>query len=138
MKGKLPLIARVILGLLFLVFGIAGLFNLMPPPKNMPQDLQTFMGGLAAAKYFFPLLKITEIVCGALLIIGAFVPLALVVLAPIILNIFFVHVVLDTSGLPIALVLVFLEIYLAFFSEPYSSIVKQIFRCPLKESLMKK
>lgn len=138
MKTKLPTIARLILGFLFVFFGIAGLFNLLPPPENMPKDLQTFMGGLVAAKYFFPLLKITEITCGALLMIGVFVPLALVVLAPIILNILLVHIVLDPSGLPIAIVLVVLEIYLAFFSKPYSDIVKQIFRCPLKEELDKK
>lgn len=134
MKKKLPLIARILLGLIFFVFGIAGMFNLIPPPANIPQDMVTFMNGMMATKYFFPLLKGTEIACGALLLIGAFVPLALIVLAPIVLNIFLVHAFLDPSGLPMALFIGALEIYLSFFSKPYSDIVKQIFRCPMKES----
>jgi uncharacterized membrane protein YphA (DoxX/SURF4 family) len=134
MSDKPQLIARILLGLIFFVFGIAGLFNLMPPPQNVPADMMTFMGGLMAAKYFFPLLKITEIICGALLLMGAFVPLALVVLPPIILNITMVHIFLDNSGLPIAIVLCILEVYLAFFSKTYSPIVKQIFRCPMMEA----
>lgn len=134
---KFPLIARILLGLIFFVFGIAGLFNLIPPPKEMPQDMLTFMNGMMAAKYFFPLVKITEIICGALLLIGAFVPLALIVLAPVVLNIILIHIFLDTSGLPVALFIGALEIYLAFFVKPYSDIVKQIFRCPMREAKIK-
>ena len=55
-------------------------------------------------------------------------PLALVVLAPVVLNIFFVHTFLMPQGLAIALVLGALEIYLAFFSEEYSPTIKQLFR----------
>lgn len=88
MKTKGPLIARWILGLIFFVFGLNGFFNFIPMPETMPEKMATFMGGLMASQYFFPLLKGTEVVCGALLLIGAFVPLALIVLAPIIINIF--------------------------------------------------
>lgn len=137
MKEKLPLIARVVLGLIFFVFGIAGLFNLLPPPENIPQDMITFMNGMIATKYLFPLVKVTEIVCGALLLTGYFVPFALIALAPIILNIFLLHAFIGPSGLPIALVLVVLEIYLAFFAKPYRDIVMQIFRCPKQEAKRK-
>ena len=134
MKNKLTLIARVLLGLIFFVFGIAGLFNLLPPPENIPENMMAFMTGLMATKYFFPLLKGTEAICGALLLSGAFVPLALVVLAPIVLNIFLVHAFMQPSGLPMAILVGLLEIYLAFFAKPYSDIVKQIFRCPMREA----
>lgn len=121
---KIPLIARVLLGLIFLASGISFFFY-TPPPMEGPMG--EFFNGMMATKYFFYLLKITEIVCGALLISGYFVPLALVVLAPIILNIFMVHAFLAPQGLITAVVLGALEIYLAFFS-PYSATIKQLFK----------
>jgi len=136
--SKLPLIARIILGLIFFVFGLNGFLNFIPMPQTMPENMMTFMSGLMATGYFFPLLKGTEVICGALLLMGAFVPLALVVLAPIILNIFLVHAFLAPDGLPMAILIGALEIYLAFFAKPYSDIVKQIFRCPMKECIQKK
>jgi len=57
-----------------------------------------------------------------------YVPLALVVLAPISINIFFVHAFLAPSGLPLALVIGILVIYLAFFAKPYSDVIKLLFR----------
>lgn len=86
-----PLIARLILGFIFFASGIAGLLNLAPPPPDLPENMKTFMAGMMATTYFLPFLKVTETICGALLMSGFFVPLALVILAPIVLNIFFVH-----------------------------------------------
>ncbi len=128
MKAKLPLIARVLLGVVFLLAGIAGLLNLAPPPDDLPEGLKAFNSGLMASGYFFPLLKATEMICGALLLLGIFVPLALVILAPIVINIVLVHLFLAPSGLPLALVLSLLLGYLAFFAEPYSQKVKALFR----------
>lgn len=124
---KLTLIARILLGLIFFAFGIAGLFNLLPPPENLPENMTKFMQGMMATGYFFPLLKGTEIVCGALLLVGAFVPLALIILAPIVLNIFLVHMYMEPSGLPMAILIGVLEVYLAFFAKPYRSVVRKIF-----------
>lgn len=119
------LIARVLMGLVFVGSGIA-FFLTTPPPMEGP--IADFFEGMMATGYFFYLLKGTEIVCGLLLIIGVFVPLALVVLAPVILNIFLVHAFMMPQGLPLAFVLGVLEIYLAFFSREYSPAVKQLFR----------
>lgn len=134
MKEKIDIACRIIFGLIFFVFGAAGLFQLMPPPPNLPPDMQMFMEGLAASGYFMILLKLTETICGLMLLLGVFVPLALVILAPVVLNILLVHIFLEHSGLPMALVLFALEIYLAFFVDPYKDIVKQIFRCPKMEA----
>lgn len=128
MKSKLPVIARILLGLVFFVFGLIGLLNLIPPPADLPERMQTFNNGMMAAGYFFPLLKITEIVCGLMLLANAFVPLALVVLAPIALNIFMVHAVLAPSGLPIAIIIGLLLTYLSFFTDPYRVVIKSLFR----------
>lgn len=127
MKAKLPLIARILLGFVFTAAGLAGLLNLAPPPDDLPEALKTFNAGMMASIYFFPFVKATETVCGVLLLAGLFVPLALVILAPIILNIFLVHAFMAPEGLPLAIILGLLEIYLAFFS-PYSSTIKQLFK----------
>jgi len=126
------------MGLVFFLSGLSWFLDLAKPPDNLPENLVIFMRGLEASGYFLYLLKGTEVICGLLLIIGAFVPLALVALAPVILNIFLTHLFLAPSGVPLAVIIGLLEIYLAFFAKPYSDIVKQIFRCPMKESLMKK
>jgi putative oxidoreductase len=128
MKTKFTIAARILLGLVFFASGLMGLFNMVPPPPNLPEKLQAFNSGLMASGYFFPLLKATETICGLLLISGFFVPLALVVLAPIVLNIFFVHLLLAPEGLVLAIVIGILLSYLSFFAEPYSSVIKQLFR----------
>lgn len=95
---KVSLISRYLLGFLFLLSGVVGLFNLVPPPAEMPTAMMEFMKGMMAAKYFFPLLKLTELVCGLLLLVGIAPALMLMILAPITINIIGVHAFL-TPGL---------------------------------------
>ena len=106
-------IVRTLLGLLFLFASVTYFFNLITPPP-MEGPIKMFNEGLAASGYFFGLLKGTELICGVLLLVGRFVPLALVILAPIIVNIFMVHVFLDRSGLPIAIFVVLAAAFLAY------------------------
>lgn len=122
------MIARILLGLIFFVFGLMGLFNLVPPPPDLPERLQTFNAGMMATGYMLTLVKATETVCGFLLLTGFFVPLALVVLAPVVLNIFLVHAFMAPDGLPLAVIIGILTVYLSFFAQPYSSTIKQLFR----------
>lgn len=121
----LTIIVRVLLGLIFVGSGIAFFLTTPPPMEGVIAD---FFNGLNGSRYFFPLLKGTEIICGILLLSGFFVPLALVVLAPIVLNIFLVHVFIAPEGLIIAIVVGICETYLAFFSKEYSPVIKQLFR----------
>lgn len=122
---KVTLIARLLLGSIFFASGIAFFFTTPPPIQGAMAD---FFKGLMATGYFFYLLKATEIMGGLLLLTGRWVPLALVVLAPIILNIFMVNAFMMPQGLPLAIVLGVLEIYLAFFSAQYSPMIRQLFR----------
>jgi uncharacterized membrane protein YphA (DoxX/SURF4 family) len=108
------IIVRTLMGLLFLFGAVTFLFGLITPPP-MEGAMKTFSEGLAATGYFFTLLKITELVCAILLLIGRFVPLALVVLAPIIINILMVHLFLDRTGLPVAMFLVLAISFLAYY-----------------------
>jgi uncharacterized membrane protein YphA (DoxX/SURF4 family) len=107
----LPTIARLLLGLVFFVFGIAGLFNLIPPPKEGVPDLAVAM---IKSGYLFQLIKVVEIVGGAMLLFNRFVPLGLTLLASIIVNIFAFHLFLDPKGMIIPIVIALLEIYLAW------------------------
>lgn len=125
---KVQIAARIILGFIFTAAGMAGLLNLAPPPADLPENLKLFTDGLMATKYFFPLLKVTETMCGILLLSGQFVPLALIVLAPIVINIFLTHAFLQPSGLVVAVIIGLLEAYLAFFVSPYSESIRSLFR----------
>jgi len=100
--------ARFLLGLLFLVFGLNGFFHFIPLPAHEGAAGE-FMGGLAAAGYFFPMLKLTEIVVGLALLANRFVPLALVILAPVTVNIVAFHI-LEPEGLPMAIAIVVLQL----------------------------
>lgn len=95
MASKIQLAARVILGLIYFVFGGMGLaiaLGFMKMPSSpMPQAAEAFMKGIMATGYFFPVLKITETSCGFLMLTGIAAPLALVVIAPITLQIFLFH-----------------------------------------------
>lgn len=122
-----PTVSRYLLGLIFFVFGIAGLFNLIPPPPNMPEGLVTYMTGLMAAKYFMPFLKITEIVCGLLLLIRVAPSLALVILAPITINIFLVHLFL-TPGIQEMVLPVLMVILQIVAMTQYLSTYKLLFK----------
>lgn len=125
-QGKIQIVVRVLLGALFLFGGIAFFFT--PIPELPPGDMATYMNGLVASKYFLILLKVTEILCGFFLVSGFFVPLALVILAPIAINIFFVHLMLQPpETLVTPLLIGAAMIYLSFFSPSYSSHIKKLF-----------
>ncbi len=121
----LPLLARVVLGLIFAVFGVIGLFELGPQPE-MSEEAGAFMGAIMDTGYLWPVIKVTEIVCGVLLILGLFVPLALVVLAPIALNILLFHVFLAPEGSVIGIVILVLGLYIAHqHRESYSAVLQR-------------
>ncbi len=103
--------SRVALGLVFFVFGLNGFFSLFSSPTPA-ETAHGFLVGLATAPYFFPLLKGVELVCGALLLWGKYVTLALVALAPVVVNVVAFHAFLDPTGLVIALVVAVLYAHL--------------------------
>ena len=97
------IIARVLLGLLFFVFGLNGFLHFMPNPPPTPAA-GAFFGALIATHYMFFLIFGTQVVGGALLLLGVAVPFALVILAPVVVNILFFHIFLSPDLLPMALV----------------------------------
>ena len=108
-----PTIARFLLGFVFLVFGANYFLHFIPsgPP---PERALGFFMGLVGSGYFLPLLKVTEIVAALLLLSNRFVPLALTVLAPIVVNVVAFHAFLEPAGLPLGVVVLAPELYLAW------------------------
>src|SRR5436190_16417378 len=83
--------ARSVLGLIYFVFGLNFFLHFIPTPPSAGGVADAFIGGLFQSGYFFPMMKSIEVVLGAFLLIGLFVPLSLVVLMPISLNILLFH-----------------------------------------------
>lgn len=97
--------SRILLGLIFFVFGLNGFLQFLPAPEPSPQSA-AFLGGLASVGYMFPLIKGTEVVAGALLLANRAVPLALVLLAPIAVNIAAYHVFVEPGMAMVVLIAV--------------------------------
>ncbi len=107
--------ARILLGLVFFVCGLDGFLHFLPQPTEPPSEgAMALAMALFKSGYMFPLIKGTEVAAGALLLANRFVPLALVIIAPVIVNIFAFHAFLAPSGLVLASVLVALELALAW------------------------
>ena len=128
-KTLVPSVVRVLLGAMFLVFGANKLVPFLPMPE-LPAAALPFVGGLASTGYFFPLLGSLEVVMGALLISGRFVPLALTVLAPVIVQIALFHTVLAPSPGLVAFILG-AELYLAWtYRAAFASVLQARMAAP--------
>ena len=105
------IIVRVLLGFLFIFGAIvyAAMFLKFAPPPELTGNTKIFMDGVDASKYLMPLIKITEFLCGIAFVSGYFVPLATVVIAPIIINIFLFHIFVDSSAFLVGLILVLMK-----------------------------
>jgi uncharacterized membrane protein YphA (DoxX/SURF4 family) len=95
-------IARILLGLIFFVFGLNGFLNFIPAPP-MTGTAGAFVGALIGSHYIY-LVSGTQVIAGALLLINRFVPLALALLAPVLANILAYHLTMQLEGLPLALI----------------------------------
>jgi uncharacterized membrane protein YphA (DoxX/SURF4 family) len=92
------IVARIMLGLIFLAFGLNGFLNFMHAP--LPTGLAgTFIGALVAS-HFILFVAAVQVISGALLLVNRFVPLALALLAPVLYNILVFHITMQPSGLP--------------------------------------
>lgn len=118
------LIARTLLGLIFVVFGINFFhpFLPFPVPKMSPTAL-AFSGGLYGSGYFFPFLKCVEIISGLFLLINRYTAFFSLVLFPISLNIFLFHAILAPYGVPVGSLVIILNLFLGYAYRKYYSSV---------------
>src|SRR5512137_1259694 len=106
-------IVRLLLGVMFLVFGLNGFLNFIPAPKDLPPDLVTLSTCLMKGGYM-AVVSATEILVALLLLTNRFVPLALALLAPIIVGIITFHVAVAPATIGPGIVVLLLELYLAW------------------------
>ena len=114
------LIARVLLGLVFLVFGLNGFLNFLslgPMPSGLAGQ---FMGALFVSHYYWVIAAL-QVVGGVLLLVNRFVPLALVLLGPVIVNILCYHVFLNHVGAPPAIVVTVLWFIVFYWNRQHFS-----------------
>ncbi len=110
---KVVMVARLLLGLVFTVFGLNVFVGFLPAPE-MSEAAGSFYGALLGSGFLVPLLGATKLTAGIFLLAGILVPLALTLLAPIVVNIVLFHVFLDPAGMPIAILVLVLEVFLAW------------------------
>jgi putative oxidoreductase len=107
-------IARSLLGLIFLVFGLNGFLHFIPAPPPPPGTAGQFVGALFVSNYLV-VVFLLQLVSAVLLLVNRYVPLALTLLAPIIVNILLFHLLMAPSGLLNAIIATVLWI-VTFFS----------------------
>lgn len=117
-------VARYFLGAVFFVFGLNGFFHFIQLPP-MPTEAGEFLGAMVKTGYLMTLVKVTEVVCGALLLAGVYVPLALVMLTPVVVNIFLFHAFLTPPKDAVGSV-IFLAVHL-FLVWQYRAHYKSLF-----------
>ena len=119
------LIARLLLGLIAFVFGLNGFLNFLnmgPMPSGLAGQ---FIVALAVSHYFWVVAAL-QVVGGALLLVNRFVPLALVLLGPVIVNIILYHVFLNPTGIALAIVVVILWLIVFYsYRQAFSGIFVQ-------------
>jgi putative oxidoreductase len=114
------LIARILLGLIFFVFGLNGFLHFIPMGP-MPTGLAgQFMGVLFQSHYVL-FVAALQVLGGALLLVGRYIPLALTLLGPVLVNILVYHLLMDLKGIPMAVIVTILWCIVAYQHRQYFS-----------------
>ena len=110
-----PAIARYLLGLPLLVFGLNAFLNFIPQPTTpLPADAAAFLGALVKSGYMMKLIGATHLAVGISMLSNRYVPLGLALFAPFMVNSIAFHACIERSGLPMAAVFLALQLYLAW------------------------
>jgi len=108
------LVSRILLGLVFTFFGLNGILNFLPTPPLPPGPAGQFLSALFASHYLY-LIAGVQVISGVLLLVNRYVPLAIVLLGAMLVNILAYHLLMNSMGLVIALVVALLWIVLALY-----------------------
>ena len=110
-------VARILLGLIFFLFGLNAFVRFLPIPAYHG-TAETFLHLLIVTRYIF-IVKAIEVVGGALLLARRYIPLALTLLGPVVINIFIFHLLMDRSLLPVAVAILLLWSFLLWRYREY-------------------
>ena len=111
MKKKILLVVSILFGLMFINSGLNKFFNYMPMPKDMPEKMIKVMTAFMEIGWLLPLIAVAEIVGGILFMTNKYRALGAIIIFPVMVGILLTHILIEPSGLPVALVLLAIEIW---------------------------
>ena len=111
MKKKTLLVISILYGLIFINAGLNKFLNYMPVPKDMPENLMKVMGAFNTIGWLMPLIGTAEILGGILFITNKYRALGAIIIFPVVIGILFTNIVNAPSGLPFALVLLAINLW---------------------------
>jgi uncharacterized membrane protein YphA (DoxX/SURF4 family) len=111
MKNKILFIVSLLFGLMFINAGLNKFLNYMPAPKDLPPSMMKVMGAFMQISWLMPLVGIAEIIGGILFIIPKYRALGALVIFPVMVGILLMNIIDVPSGLPLALVLFAINIW---------------------------
>src|SRR6218665_2341849 len=116
------IIIRTLMGLLF-IWASASFFLKLAPEPETTGAFKAFQSGIVASSYIMPLAKMLELLCGLCFVSGKFVTLANIVILPVTINIFMIHLFMSPENLPIAIALILGNIFLIYrYWDNYKSV----------------
>ena len=105
MKNKILFVVSLLFGLMFINSGLNKIFQYMPMPKDMPENMVKLVEAFATITWLMPLIAVVEVIGGVLVIIPKYRALGAIMIFPVMVGILLTHMFNAPSGLPIALVL---------------------------------
>ncbi|MEH3114176.1 DoxX family protein [Pedobacter terrae] len=108
------IVVRVLLAAMYLFASVSFFLHIMPKAPEMTAAQTTFMSGVMASVYLMPLIKVTELIGGVLLLINRTAPLAALIIFPVTLNIFLYHAFLSPKELPMVGVMLIFNLFLFY------------------------
>jgi len=111
MKQKILFGVCLLFGLMFVNAGLNKFFNYMPVPDDMPENMMKMFTGMMAIIWLKPLIAVAEIIGGVLFIIPKYRALGAIIIFPVLVGIILTHLTVAPSGLPMALILLAIHIW---------------------------
>jgi len=125
MKKKILFGVSLLFGLMFINSGLNKFFNYMPMPTDLPENMVKLMAALLEFGWLMPLIAVAEIIGGVLFIITKFRALGAIIIFPVMVGILLTHIVNEPSGLPVALALLGINLWVIIENrEKYLPMIK--------------
>jgi len=111
MKKKILFVVSILFGLMFINAGLNKFFNYIPVPADMPEKMMNAMKAMMELGWLLPLIAVAEIIGGILFMIPKYRALGAIIIFPIMIGILLTHLFIAPSGLPMALVLLAINLW---------------------------
>lgn len=125
MKNKILFVVSLLFALMFINSGLNKFFNYMPMPDPMPEDIMALFTAISSLGWLLPLLGVAEVIGGILVIIPKYRALGAIIIFPVMVGILLTHIVNVPATLPIAIVLMLINLWIIFENrEKYLPIIR--------------